>query len=291
MRNNSSGCLLFVVGALLLFYFLGGYAIFLLPLLLLFGLLPLFFKGRRMGDGTSYNTSAGSARPLLILFAAIMKADGRVMRTELVYVSEALKKLYPAEQIPELIDELKEILHQNLSIEEACDAILHQHTAQSRLTIIYLLVGLAQADGVVDAQERYLLYQIAARLGVERVYVDAFLRGNHSYSYAGGGGYQEGYNSSGYGYSGNYSGDYSGGYAGGGRSRSSTFSGKDPYTVLGIEPTATDAQVKSAYRKLVNKWHPDRFQSKSQEEIDAATEKFKELQAAYETIGLARGWR
>lgn len=282
MRSNS-GCLILIVVGLLLLYLFGRYTIFLLPLLLLFLFFVLSFfsiKGRRVdaGKAEGYRQSGGSvdsARPLLILFAAIMKADGHIMRTELVYVSEALKKLYPPELIPALIDELKEILHQNLSIEEACWTLRQQHTGQSRLTIIYMLVGLAEADGVVDSQERYLLYEIAARLGVERMYVDAFLHGNRSYSYTGGG-REEGYNQQG-GY----------GYSGGARRRSA-FTGKDPYTVLGIEPTASDAQVKSAYRKLVNIWHPDRFQNKSQAEIDAATEKFKEIQAAYEEILKAR---
>lgn len=277
MRSNS-GCLILIVVGLLLLYLLGSYAIFLLPLLVF--VLPFFFKGRRVdaGKAEGYRQSGGSvdsARPLLILFAAIMKADGHIMRTELVYVSEALKRLYPLEIVPALIDELKEILHQNLSIEEACWTLRQQHTGQSRLTIIYMLVGLAEADGVVDSQERYLLYEIAARLGVERMYVDAFLHGNRSYSYTGEG-REEGYNQQG-GY----------GYSGGARRRSA-FTGKDPYTVLGIEPTASDAQVKSAYRKLVNMWHPDRFQNKSQAEIDAATEKFKEIQAAYEEILKAR---
>ncbi len=277
MRSNS-GCLILIVVGLLLLYLLGSYAIFLLPLLVF--VLPFFFKGRRVDARNEeayrqYGASVDSARPLLILFAAIMKADGHIMRTELVYVSEALKRLYPLEIVPALIDELKEILHQNLSIEEACWTLRQQHTGQSRLTIIYMLVGLAEADGVVDSQERYLLYEIAARLGVERMYVDAFLHGNRSYSYTGQG-REEGYNQQG-GY----------GYSGGARRRSA-FTGKDPYTVLGIEPTASDAQVKSAYRKLVNIWHPDRFQNKSQAEIDAATEKFKEIQAAYEEILKAR---
>ena len=277
MRSNS-GCFILIVVGLLLLYLLGSYAIFLFPLLVF--VLPFFFKGRRVNarNEEAYRQRGGSvdsARPLLILFAAIMKADGHIMRTELVYVSEALKRLYPLEIVPALIDELKEILHQNLSIEEACWTLRQQHTGQSLLTIIYMLVGLAEADGVVDSQERYLLYEIAARLGVERMYVDAFLHGNRSYSYTGQG-REEGYHQQG-GY----------GYSGGARRRSA-FTGKDPYTVLGVEPTASDAQVKSAYRKLVNIWHPDRFQNKSQAEIDTATEKFKEIQAAYEEILKAR---
>ena len=35
---------------------------------------------------------------------------------------------------------------------------------------------------------------------------------------------------------------------------------KDPYKVLGVSPSATDDEVKSAYKELVKKYHPDQYQ-------------------------------
>ena len=273
MQNSFNfGCIATLVAAFLLLYFLGPYTLLLLPVLAVLGLSPMVRRGQRSNQDffTGSTATVGSARPILILFAAIMKADGRVMRTELVYVSNALKKLYPPRQIPSLIDELKEILHQNLSIEDACTEINMQYSLQSRISILYMLVGLAQADGTVDNQERYLLYQIASRFNINSTYVDAFLRSNSSYSYNSSSSYnaQDGYYPP----------------------RGSQYV-NDPYKVLGIEPTASDSQVKSAYRKLVNTWHPDRFQNKSEAEINTATEKFKEIQAAYEVIQNARGMK
>lgn len=57
---------------------------------------------------------------------------------------------------------------------------------------------------------------------------------------------------------------------------------KDPYTVLGISKNATDDEVKSAYRELAKKYHPDRFTDDSMAEI--AAEKMKEINEAYDTI-------
>ena len=245
MRSSaSSGCIVTILIAAVLFsFFPAGYVILLLPLLALLSFFPLL-RRRSAFSHSHFNTTqpeAADAYPLLVLFAAIMKADGHVMRTELVYVSDALKKLYPPQAIPALIDELRNILHQNPSIEEACEQILSQYSLQSRISILYMLVGLAKVDGVVDPQERYLLYQIAARFYINSTYVDAFLRGNASYSYS------SSYGSNGRGYT----------------PPNSTQSQIDPYQILGITPSASDAQVKSAYRKLVNKWHPDRFQNTS----------------------------
>ena len=54
---------------------------------------------------------------------------------------------------------------------------------------------------------------------------------------------------------------------------------KDFYEVLGVSKTATQDEVKSAYRQLVKKYHPDLNHSPD------APEKFKEVQEAYDTLG------
>jgi DnaJ-class molecular chaperone len=56
---------------------------------------------------------------------------------------------------------------------------------------------------------------------------------------------------------------------------------KDYYQVLGVSKTATEKEIKAAYRKLARKWHPDANPS----DPKAAEEKFKELQEAYEVLG------
>ena len=56
----------------------------------------------------------------------------------------------------------------------------------------------------------------------------------------------------------------------------------DPYKVLGLSPTASDEEVKKAYRKLSRKYHPDANINNPNK--DQAEEKFKEIQAAYQMI-------
>lgn len=56
----------------------------------------------------------------------------------------------------------------------------------------------------------------------------------------------------------------------------------DPYKVLGVSPSASDDEVKKAYRALARKYHPDKY--RDSDLADLASEKMKEVNAAYEEI-------
>lgn len=60
----------------------------------------------------------------------------------------------------------------------------------------------------------------------------------------------------------------------------------DPYKVLGVSPSATDEQIKEAYRKLAKKYHPDQYADSPLKEL--ADEKMKEINGAYDAITAQR---
>jgi DnaJ like chaperone protein len=56
------------------------------------------------------------------------------------------------------------------------------------------------------------------------------------------------------------------------------------YKILEIEKTATNEELKAAYRKMVKKYHPDKLQHLGEEHLKGAEDKFKQVQKAYEQI-------
>ncbi len=63
----------------------------------------------------------------------------------------------------------------------------------------------------------------------------------------------------------------------------------DPYKILGVSPTSTDDEVKSAYRTLAKKYHPDNYAGSPV--ADLADEKMKEINEAYDSIMAQRRGR
>ena len=66
-------------------------------------------------------------------------------------------------------------------------------------------------------------------------------------------------------------------------------SADNAYKILEVEKSATDDEVKKAYRKMAKKYHPDRVVTENEAIKKGAEEKFKEVQKAYETIQNERG--
>jgi DnaJ like chaperone protein len=65
---------------------------------------------------------------------------------------------------------------------------------------------------------------------------------------------------------------------------SNRFESDDPYTVLGVDRTASVENIKKAYRELVNKYHPDKVGHLGEEFKTLAENRFKQIQQAYQSI-------
>ena len=62
------------------------------------------------------------------------------------------------------------------------------------------------------------------------------------------------------------------------------FSRRDPYDILGVNRHASAGEIKNAYRKLANKYHPDKVDHLGEEFKELAEKKFKDIQEAYQKL-------
>ena len=213
----------------------------------------LFFTGtHKKGYGPrTYRQSTQSRTPqipILVLLAAVMKADGRIMRSELDYVRNFLLRYLPEDQVRIALIELRDMLKGPLPLSEACLQIRVTKSYAEREMIMKVLFELAQADGNMHPLERALLGRIANALGVtDRDYTQMY----NTYHE------QE----------------------------------VDYYAVLGLESSASNEEVRKAYRTMAMQWHPDRFSRQGDEAIEKANEKLKSINEAYEHIKQQRGMK
>lgn len=63
---------------------------------------------------------------------------------------------------------------------------------------------------------------------------------------------------------------------------------QDPYAILGVGRNASVDEIKQAYRKLANQYHPDKVSHLGEEFQKLAEERFKEIQEAYRSLGKKR---
>ncbi|PIE84556.1 MAG: hypothetical protein CSA07_00410 [Bacteroidia bacterium] len=263
MRNNNFGCLVALLVVALLWTMMGPAALFLLPILLLLSLAGFAQRVMRASQGGAAGgrytggraTGSSEAFPILVLLAAVMKADGRVMRSELDFVRHFLTQTFGPEQATEMLLEMRDLLRGPLPVQQACIQIRISFSYSQRQMLMGVLYDLSRADGFTAPSEQQLLSQIAASIGVED--------GQHGWSSG------------------------SSGSAGGYRARPSV----DYYGVLGLSSDASDDEVRRTYRKLAMQWHPDRFSTSPEDKQREASEKFKGINEAYEAICKQRGMK
>lgn len=117
-------------------------------------------------SGYSMTTTGSFAASLLVLIAAVMKADGKVMKSELDYIKKYFVQSFGDESAAEAIRMLRDILKQNIPVQSVCIQIKQNLDYSSRLELIHLMLGVAKADGQVDAGELNTITLIARYLGI-----------------------------------------------------------------------------------------------------------------------------
>lgn len=107
---------------------------------------------------------------LLILSAAVMKADGRVLKAELNFIKDFFNRQFGNQFTPRHLAFLKEVLDRpQVNINETCSFLRYRTTEEVRIQLIHYLFGIAKADDHVSQQEIDIIYRIARQLHVSDV--------------------------------------------------------------------------------------------------------------------------
>lgn len=204
-------------------------------------------EARRITRGRRGATSGDLSMSLIVLSAAVMKADGKVTQKELSHVRSFFRNQFGSDQAKEMLLILRDVLKRPIPLRQVCMQIRQNTTHPIRLQIIHYLVGLASMGSSAASAERRTIQQIAGYLGVSERDL---------------------------------------------ASMSAMFRKPDAtnaYKILEIDGSATDDEVKKAYRRMAKKYHPDRVLEHSADFQKAAAEKFRKVQEAYDIICAQRG--
>lgn len=193
-------------------------------------------------------TEADFKMSLLVLMACVMKADGRVSRSELNVVKQFLVANFGEEGALDALQVLKKILERDINEVEVARQINMYMNRSAKLQLVRLLFDIAYADGEVHTAELEVIQRIALIFNISNIEFDSL--------------------------------------------KATYIKHEDvnwAYKALEIEPTATNDEIKKAYRKMAMKYHPDKVASLGEDIKKSATEKFRGVNEAYEHLKKQRG--
>ena len=194
----------------------------------------------------------------------LAKADGLVTRDEIRLASRVMDEMQLSDAHRRLARRLfREGRAADFPVDEVLDQLRRECRYSGHLITMFveILLHAAFADGELHAQERALLASICARLRLpagELDRLEAMVRAEH--------------------------------HARSGKP-SDALSAGDAYAILGVDETCSDAELKRAYRRMMNRHHPDKLVAKGlpEEMMRVATEKTREIKAAYDRLKEVRG--
>lgn len=116
--------------------------------------------------GTARTTQGDFGMSLLVLVAAVMKADGTVVKSELDYVKQFFVRQFGQESAKQALLMLKDILKQEIPVRDVCQQIKGNMDYSSRLQLLHLLFNISLADATIHASEIQIIERISGYLGV-----------------------------------------------------------------------------------------------------------------------------
>ncbi len=198
----------------------------------------------------------------------IAKADGQVTTAEINLAKRVMDQLaLSGEMRQTAINLFEQGKSANFPLADVLDQFRRECHRRTNLIRMFLEIQVqaAYADGSLDPSEEQVLYQICEHLGLSRFEYEAIKLQFQA---------QQRF--------------YGQGQAHARQQASNQLD--DAYAVLGVQRTATDAEVKKAYRRLMSQHHPDKLVAKGlpEEMMTIAKEKTQQIRKAYEVVKESR---
>ena len=249
----------------LLFVFIGYYFLGLLGALLGFFIGGSIDRARSYGIG-GINPLANARRQEVfletsfILMGKLAKSDGHISQHEVNHVEDFIRQLgLTQEHRQQAIAQFKRGSNaDDAEIKHICQEFMSHcgQTLHLRQALLTYLIVMALADQQLDKAEESVLEQIALQLGYQQAQFQQLLEMILNQAQ----------------------------FSQGRPATQSNIEGA--YKALGVSSESSDQEVKRAYRKLMSQHHPDKLMGQGMPEdmIKVATERSKEIQAAYDLI-------
>ena len=125
------------------------------------------FSSNYKGYNNKNVTQAGDfGVAMLILFAAVMKADDELKKSELEFIKNFLIQQFNINYAQDRMRLFKEFLKQDFPLNDICNQIKAHMDHSSRLQMLHILFGLSQADGYVHPKEVEVIHVISKSLSI-----------------------------------------------------------------------------------------------------------------------------
>jgi len=220
--------------------------------------------GAEVGDQERVQTAFFTAT--FAVMGHLAKVDGQVSHNEIRLAEQVMRQMRLSEAMR---GTAMRLFNEGKLPEFQLDAVLEQFRMEChrRRHLLRMFVEIqlhaCYADGAVHTEETRVLQHICDRLGFSRqefAQLEALVQAAR-------------------------------GFAQGGAVPASQDQLAAAYQLLGVTRQASDTEIKTAYRRLMNQHHPDKLVAKGlpEEMMALATEKTQEIKAAYEVIRAARG--
>ena len=205
--------------------------------------------GTSQGSRTTYSTTEQRNSffvSLLVLSAAVIKADGKTLQSEIDVVKDFIRRNFGDYAVSEAERILNSLNSQQIDIYSVGTQIANNMNYSQRLQLFHYLTQIAIADGDFSKSEKDVLEAIGGAIRLNSSDISSIIAMHYKDK-------------------------------------------ESAYAVLEIARTATNDEVKAAYRRMAMKYHPDKVATLGPEVQKAAEEKFRKIQEAYETIKKERG--